>query len=677
MKDKLAKLLATENIFVEQRNVPTASFDTKNRTLILPNWKDVTEELECMLIGHEVGHALYTPAEGWSSISSDPRLRRICNVVEDARIERKMKIKYPGITRDFYEGYKSLHERDFFGLKDHSVDEYGFLDRINLHFKIGYLIKINFTEEEYEFVRKIENVKTWKDVVFISNKIYSYLEELAEQDEETMFSDLNSNDGLGDNEGGEEEEGEEDFDDEIDGVMEDVYEKYFESKTMDSFDSNISEKLLDPNCKTNIYIDISDVEYEHRILKNSKLMKIFEEDEKSIKDYFNYPEEKTKLWNKFLTTNNKVINYLVKEFEMKKAADAYVRAKESKSGVIATNKLHAYKLINDIFRKNTVLPQSKNHGLVMFVDFSGSMKDNMKGTIEQLLCLTLFCRRINIPHRIYAFTNQIFNKNYEVDEGSLYKIESQIVIDPNVRLIELFTEKMNNKSFSDTAKCLLVYSNESNRYHSGRYPGIRLNSTPLNETLILARSLINDFKKTTKSQIVNAIILTDGEADNVLVLHNSYLTKICGNIFNNRASRLCFRDKQNKKQIYPSEQSYGFHFTDIFVEMLKKRCDINLICYRIERSKSSIRRMLRSDYESDYEKNLKFLNKNKYLHLTDMMNFSDYFLLFGGDELNVEDPFLEKEDFKTNGSLARAFIKANVKRGTSRVMLSKFIEKIS
>lgn len=674
MKDKLARLLATENIIVEQRNVPTASFDTKNRTLTLPNWKDVTEELECMLIGHEVGHALYTPAEGWKSISSNPRLRRICNVVEDARIERKMKIKYPGITRDFYEGYKSLNDRDFFSLKDHSIDEYGFLDRINLHFKIGYLNKINFTEEEFKFVEKIEKAKTWNDVVYISNKIYSYLEELAEEDQQEKEFLLSGSEFSG---GGGGEYSDEEIMDDID---EDTYEKYFESKTMDSFDSNVSEKLLDPKCKTNVYIDVSDVDYEHRVIKNNKLMEIFKSDESFLSELtqFDYSLEKNTLWNKFLTTNNKVINYLVKEFEMKKAADAYVRAKEAKSGVIASNKLHAYKLINDIFRKNTVLPQSKNHGLVMFVDFSGSMAENMMGTIEQLLCLTLFCRRVNIPHRIYAFTSQHFQEKYQVDIPIAYSAQSQITIDNNVRLIELFTEKMNNKAFSETAKCILLYSTACS-YHNKRYPGIHLNSTPLNETLILARSLINDFKKTTKSQIVNTIVLTDGEAD-ICSITSSDFSKIQTTItyaYDSRNSRLCFRDKQTKIQIYADSKSHSHRYTDILVELLKKRCDVNVICYRIESSKSSIRKMLRREYETDYEKNLKFINKNKYIHFTDMMNFSDYFLLFGGNELNVEDSFLENEDFKTNGSLARAFIKANVKRGTSRVMLSKFIEKIS
>ena len=60
-----AKLLATENISVVQNNVSTASFDIKHRILTLPMWKDAIPETEDHLIGHEVGHALYTPLDGW------------------------------------------------------------------------------------------------------------------------------------------------------------------------------------------------------------------------------------------------------------------------------------------------------------------------------------------------------------------------------------------------------------------------------------------------------------------------------------------------------------------------------------------------------------------------------------------------------------------------------------
>ena len=48
---------------------------------------------------------------------------------------------------------------------------------------------------------------------------------------------------------------------------------------------------------------------------------------------------------------------------MKKAASAYARAATSKTGVLDCLKLHQYKFNDDIFKKITVLPDGKNHGL--------------------------------------------------------------------------------------------------------------------------------------------------------------------------------------------------------------------------------------------------------------------------------------------------------------------------
>ena len=61
-KSLLAKLMAAENINVEYReNASTAAFDTEGRTLIMPVLKDMTENATDLFLGHEVGHALYTP----------------------------------------------------------------------------------------------------------------------------------------------------------------------------------------------------------------------------------------------------------------------------------------------------------------------------------------------------------------------------------------------------------------------------------------------------------------------------------------------------------------------------------------------------------------------------------------------------------------------------------------
>ena len=134
IKGALAKLLATENLTVEHTKCETASFDVKNRVLSLPLWI-ASESVYDMLVGHEVGHALYTPAEEWTDMLNVPQ--SYVNILEDVRIEKAMKEKFPGLRKDFFQGYKELNEKDFFGIEILDLEKLKLIDRINLHYKVG------------------------------------------------------------------------------------------------------------------------------------------------------------------------------------------------------------------------------------------------------------------------------------------------------------------------------------------------------------------------------------------------------------------------------------------------------------------------------------------------------------------------------------------------------------
>ena len=733
MIDKLAKLLATENIVVEHRKAVTASFDTKNRVLTLPMWKDISAALETLLVGHEVGHALYTPDDGWNSILKIKK--QICNVVEDPRIERKMKLKYPGLRRDFYEGYKELFEKDFFNIKGKNVERMGFLDRLNIHFKIGLFVKVNFSAEEQIFVVDIENTTTWNEVEDITDRLFKFLKE-KEEEKKFTTSDMSAADDA-DDMNSDETDSDEFYDDSEsndDDIESGNYESYgdgdgkYTSETQEALEANLCEKLIDPLSKPITYVNVRDIDYKNALYSFSELFSMFEADEMAFREGAKRVSSQEKIndaitrknlirWNKFLNSNGKVVSYLVKEFEMKKAADNYVKRREGKTGVINTNKLHAYKIINDIFRKTTIVPESKNHGLVFLVDFSGSMASNIQGTIEQVLCLVLFCRKINIPHRVYAFTTQDvpesirhepdLDEDFVVPPRRNLKTEvGDIVLSGKEKLFELFTEKMRNNQFSRMGQYLLNFA-EGEHIRHGRSFGlsfhsadnvqwyhscIRLSSTPLNTSLIFARNIIKDFKKQTNAQIINCVVLTDGESD-----PSSYYDGAYDPHHQHRTRTLKFdrqyttivRDIQTKQEISLKQPKLSFfrgrrqteydRHTDVFVDFLKNRCNVDLICYRIENSNKQIKRTI-SQQISDIvllEESYKKMQKQKYFHMKGLMKFDDYFIISGGIDLDTEDSLLGEGTFQSKNSLARAFIKANQRRGISRVMLSKFIQKIA
>ncbi len=167
VKGTLAKLLATENLTVEHRKVSTACFDVEKRLLILPIWKTASNNVYDLLVGHEVGHALYTPNEDFGDAP-----KAFVNVLEDARIERMMKVTYPGLKKSFFVGYNELWDDDFFGIKGEKLDTLSLIDRINLYFKGNP--NIPFTDEEKVWVERTSKTVTFEDVVQLAIELYEY-----------------------------------------------------------------------------------------------------------------------------------------------------------------------------------------------------------------------------------------------------------------------------------------------------------------------------------------------------------------------------------------------------------------------------------------------------------------------------------------------------------------------
>ena len=172
-KDQLAKLLATENVTVQHSvQANTASFDLKNRVLTLPILKYRDGDVVDMMQGHEVGHALYTDEVKWmAALTEEGVHKQILNVVEDARIEKKIKRKYPGIVKNFVSGYTTLYKNGFFGDQANYPSELHLVDRINLHYKLGFTAAIPFFDDELWALDAIDKVETFEDAVRVTKML--------------------------------------------------------------------------------------------------------------------------------------------------------------------------------------------------------------------------------------------------------------------------------------------------------------------------------------------------------------------------------------------------------------------------------------------------------------------------------------------------------------------------
>ena len=360
IKGNLAKLLATENLVVEHRSTSTASFDVDNRILTLPKWDRASATVYDLLVGHEVGRALYTPKWGNFKCPKD-----YVNVTEDARIEKLMKRRYPGLRKSFFNGYRELNDSDFFGIADENIDTFKFIDRINLYFKIGVAeVDIPFTEEEKKLVDKVDALETFDEAVAVAEEIWEFAKAEQKQLEKMANVPESGSDGGSDpsetqstdaeepeqqtEDSGEGSPGEEDSSEETDLEMPGSGGgELSESETQSNFDSQTQE-LSSRSFGRTTYVDIPTFDTSDYVVDWETIHDWIAECSPEDKDVYHWVDSEYKTFKKSI---QKEVNYLVKEFECKKAAESYSRSMTSRSGVLDCSKLHTYKSMMICSRK--------------------------------------------------------------------------------------------------------------------------------------------------------------------------------------------------------------------------------------------------------------------------------------------------------------------------------------
>ena len=129
-----------------------------------------------------MGHGINTPQSYVESAKAGgSAFSTFLNVIEDARIERKMKDRYPGLRKPMAIAYRQFTERDFFGIKGQDVNSFMLIDRINLHFKLGAIAGIKFNAEEMVYVNEVEKADSFEQVKDITERLYAFCKAELEQ----------------------------------------------------------------------------------------------------------------------------------------------------------------------------------------------------------------------------------------------------------------------------------------------------------------------------------------------------------------------------------------------------------------------------------------------------------------------------------------------------------------
>ena len=533
----LARLLATENLIVEHsHDAETASFNTEDRVLTLPILKTENENVYNMFVAHECAHALWTP-NNWATQVPNNIPFDFVNVIEDVRIERLIQDKFPGLRRDFTKGYDELDDKDFFGIQEKDLSELSFIDRINLHFKLGVRALIPFSEEEMTYVRAVDEADTFDKVCLVAAMIRDYVGQPKKQENESdggekaaetagsgdkdgendsqdgensdkkgeRSSGMNT-DSDGDNEDNDSSSGQSSPSDES-GSSADLSDMgqanggEFESETQREFDKQLRDISRDQYGTPISYITPPKAKLSDVVISVDDLRQSFD----IRPDFIHYHRDD---FDKFLSSIKRDVTFMVQQFEMRKSADAYSRQQTNRTGVLDTQQLHNYRLTDDIFLRQTITPDGKNHGMMMIVDWSGSMSTEIVSVVKQLITLVQFCRKVQIPFDVYTFTSC----NASGDDTP--HPNNEIAVN-NINLVQVVTSTSKRRDIDTDLFNLFCQARALGSCHvpTGAYSSILdMGGTPLNNTMFLVPQLVKQFRERTKAQKVSLCVLTDGES---------------------------------------------------------------------------------------------------------------------------------------------------------------------
>jgi hypothetical protein len=715
IKSQLAKLLATEDLVVEHKKVETACFNVHTRVLTLPMWEKASNTVYDLLVGHEVGHALYTPDEDWLKEYKIPP--QFVNVVEDARIEKLMKRRYAGLGKTFFNGYKELADDDFFQIKDDNLETYNLADRANLWFKIGNYTNVPIERgEETEIINLIADTETFADVLIAAEALYKYCKQKQQEEVKINLDNLESQDSgatdhpaneFDDQQPGENDQPESDgeegsaSDETTQQPTQQTKEQTKEQtggetkeepevKTMDSLEEAL-KKLVNDSGYENVYLELPKLDLKKITVPNSEIHDKCKEQWGEFIERTGYTNEYVfgnidRQFAEFKRSAQKEVNYLVKEFECRKAADSYARATTARTGVLDCSKLHTYKYNEDLFKKVTTLANGKNHGLIFILDWSGSMQDVMLDTVKQLFNLVWFCKKTGIPFEVYAFTTDYplvtYDENGKANlrESAYEKKDSLVQVGEWFSMMNMLTSKVNGKTLEEQMRNIfrLAAGFGRNQYCPYSTPlGLSLSGTPLNEALISLHQILPQFKKENNLQKVQCVILTDGEAC-MIKYHREVKRNWEADPFLGTATigaNAFLRDRKTGNT-YSCDCDW-WEFTDVLLRNLRDRfTDVNFIGIRVLESRDAntfIRRYC-GYYGPEHDKTMTAWKKEKAFTLK-KSGYHSYF----GISANAlsQDAEFDVAECASKAQIKNAFVKSLKGKKMNKKILGEFVELVA
>jgi len=603
-KRGLAKLLARENITVTHAHVPTAMFNIETRELVLPKFDKVTVDQYDLLIGHEVGHAKHSQdLQVLKDCIEFPGLKTYVNVLEDTRIERLMKAEYPGLRGSFRRGYADFATFGPLFQLEQPVEAYSFIDRINLQYKIGASVAVPFSKDEAAVLPRIDALSSFRAVYVLAKELWES-DKAAAQDaadaergqqgpngepsgestpeakssgEGAGAGDAKSSDDAGDAKSSDAKSPDaKSSDDAGDAAGDAAGDDASRQETAAPTTTQGPHHARDaggPVARTDVANDAAlqaaaNVEgapgggvtqVQLSPLSAATVAKHTISNAQFVSDIATYsaalgavPDAPALMAHgeAYLTAFNAkhdaTIRFMVREFELRKAAKMANRAKTSRTGRLDVSKLYAYKFREDLFKSVITTPNGQSHGIVVLIDTSGSMRGVMSHTIDQALLFGSFAKQAGIPFRAMTFTtstgfarNTTRRSTVPLDE----MLNGTLVPTEDTKLVTILDTTAPNWKAQMRAVALLAATiGGPLGAYTAAVPHSRLGMTPLLSALLLVDDAIATMKAAHRLDKMTLLVVTDGDDSDGVTLQTPYSHRDVG------GHPLHIRDTVTRKQ---------------------------------------------------------------------------------------------------------------------------------
>jgi len=327
-----------------------------------------------------------------------------------------------------------------------------------------------------------------------------------------------------------------------------------------------------------------------------------------------------------------------------------------------------------------------------------------------MLVIAMFCRKVNIPFVVYGFGNHVGGRNCdfpneEYSSRQVWSSNDKEIAIHGVFLREYMNSKMSNSEFTKVFRNMVALMNS----YGSRYENYRrtfrapesedLSNTPMNEAMIALEPITNQFRKVNNLDIVNTVLIHDGDAD---WFRGNFYQKREDGIMGTGYYRADWEnvfvvDKKLKKEFRLKSDSdlqrlvmdwytartnskiFGFFIGESTPAQTKNTIFSHYVDEKGEQFYRPNDFEQRQALEAKLKELSKTMRKEKFL-TSYKKGYSKFFLICGGKDLEIDDGDFEFDNESEKVSarkLATAFMKFNEKRQVNRVLVRKFIEGIA